>query len=128
MFSIPLAILKLKEFGSFLLANWRIVLAVFVIVFVVILTSHVNNLRNSLKTAEAEREEYRKVAVANADKVAEIAKTADETISAIVAERDKAVARFNAAQEQERSILNEPSQDDGPVAATLRRSLERMSK
>lgn len=128
MFSIPLAILKLKQFGSWVLANWRIVVGVLVILFIVFLTWHVSSLKNSLKEAQAQSYEFRKVAEHNAAMVAQIANQADETIAAIVAERDKAVARFNAAQEQERKILNEPETDNGPVAPVLRRSIERMSQ
>ena len=128
MFSIPLAILKMKQFGSWVLANWRVAVGVMVILFIVFLTWHVSSLKNALKEAQAQSDEFRKVAEHNAAMVAQIANQADETISAIVAERDKAVARFNAAQEQERKILNEPNEDDGAVAPTLRRSIERLSK
>lgn len=128
MFSIPLAILKMKQFGSWILANWRIAVGVLVILFIILLTWHVSSLKNSLKEAQAQSDEFRKVAEHNAAMVANVAQQADETIAAIVAERDKAVARFNAAQEQERKILNEPETDNGPVAPVLRRSIERMSQ
>ncbi len=128
MFSIPLAILKLKQFGSWVLANWRVVIGVLVILFIVLLTWHVSSLKNSLKEAQAQSDEFRKVAEHNAAMVAQIANQADETIAAIVAERDKAVARFNAAQEQERKILNEPETDNGPVAPVLERSINRLSQ
>lgn len=128
MFSLPLAILKLKQLGSWALANWRFVAGAFIVFFIIFLTWNVSILKNSLKDAQAQTDEYRKVADHNAAMVAKVAHQADETIAAIVAERDKAVARFNAAHEQERKILNEPSEDDGAVAPTLRRSLERLSK
>lgn len=124
--SIALVGLWFKQAGSFLFGNWRTILISIAVVVVFWLTVVVMFLWSSTKRLEADNQRQFVEIINSREAYHKLKEAADASIAAIVAERDSAVARTQAAQERERSILNEPDENDGPVSPSLRRSIERL--